>query len=183
MGRSNQSRSVGARGGARMTRFLLVVLAITVSLAACSQGDAPASAQTSRLQEQADIYAIDQIEVNWHRASSTKNVDLMMSLWADDATFEVGTKTYTGKDEIRNFFVNIAQPFRPEHHWVSETPAYKVRVTVNGDKGTLYFECHYADVYTRQIVAVVSADSLVSRIKGKWLITQSITATPILGTT
>lgn len=167
--------------GPEMARFLLVVLAITASLAACTQSDAAASAQVSRLQEQADIYAIDQIEVNWHKASSTKDVDLMMSLWADNATFDVGTKTYTGKDQIRSFFANQAAPFRPENHWVSETPAYKVRVTVNGDNGTLYFECHYVDINTRQIKAVVSANSLVSRIKGKWLIAQSFTATPILG--
>ena len=25
------------------------------------------------------------------------------------------------------------------------TPAYKVEITVNGDRGTLYFECHYVD--------------------------------------
>ena len=159
---------------------LLLVFAIA-SLAACSQSNSPTSAQASRLQEQADIYAIEQIEVNWHKASSTKDVDLMMTLWADNATFDVGTKTYTGKDQIRSFFVNQAAPFRPGNHWVSETPAYKVRVTVNGDNGTLYFECHYVDVNTRQIMAVVSADSLVGRIKGKWLISQSITATPILG--
>jgi ketosteroid isomerase-like protein len=153
-----------------------------MSLAACTQSDPAASAQMSRLQVQADTYAIDQIEVNWHRASSMKDVDLMMSLWADNATFEVGTKTYTGKDEIKAFFVNVAGPFRPQNHWVSETPAYKVRVTVNGDRGTLYFECHYVDIASRQMMAVVSADALVSRIKGRWLITQSITATPILGT-
>lgn len=162
---------------------LLVVMgfAITTSLTACTQPNTVTSAQASPLQEQADIYAIEQIEVNWHKASSTKDVHLMMSLWADNATFNVGTHTYTGKDQIRSFFVNQAAPFSSQNHWISETPAYKVRVTVNGDNGTLYFECHYVDVTTRQIKAVVSADSLVSRIKGKWLITQSITATPILG--
>ena len=163
-----------------MVRFLVIVVAISASLAACTQSDAAASAQASSLQRQADKYAIDQIEVNWHKASSTKDIKLMMSLWADNATFDVGTKTYTGKDQIRGFFVT-AGPFRPENHWVSETPAYKVRITLNGDNGTLYFECHYLDISTRQIMAVVSADSLVSRIKGRWLITQSIAATPILG--
>jgi ketosteroid isomerase-like protein len=164
-----------------MARCLLIVLATTTALAACTQGNTGSSTQTSVLQQQADVYAIEQIEVNWHKASSRKDVGLMMSLWADNATFEVGIKTYTGKSQIRNFFVNEAAPFRPENHWLSETPAYKVRVTVNGNNGTLYFECHYVDVNTRQIMAVVSADSLVSRIKGKWLIIQSITATPILG--
>src|SRR5881394_1308671 len=44
-------------------------------------------APATDLQKQADLYAIDQIEVKWHKASSTKDVDLMMTLWADDATF------------------------------------------------------------------------------------------------
>jgi ketosteroid isomerase-like protein len=179
MGRSTRQRDVGSRA-VRMTRLLLGVLAISVSLAGCTQGDSAASAQALRLQQQADIYAIDQIEVNWHKASSTKNVDLMMTLWADNATFEVATKMYTGKDQIRNFFANYAGSFRPQNHWISETPAYKVRVTVNGDRGTLYFECHYIDINTRQIVAVVSSDALVSRINGRWLITQAIFGTPAL---
>jgi ketosteroid isomerase-like protein len=179
MGRSTRLCDVGGRA-VRMTRFLLAVLAISVSLAGCAPSDTGANAQESRLQQQADIYAIDQIEVNWHKASSTKNVDLMMTLWADNATFEVATKMYTGKAQIRNFFANYAGSFKPEHNWISETPAYKVRVTVNGDEGTLYFECHYVDLNTRQIIAVVSSDALVSRIKGRWLITQAIFGTPPL---
>jgi ketosteroid isomerase-like protein len=157
---------------------LFVGVAIAATLTACSQG--AASSTPSATQVQADTYAIEQIEVNWHKASSTKDVDLMMSLWADNATFNVGTQNYTGKDQIKAFFTNKAAPFRSENRWISETPAYKIRVTVNGDTGTLYFECHYVDINTRQIRAVVSADSIVSRINGKWLITQSITATPIL---
>lgn len=163
-----------------MPRLLTIAIAIVASLASCGQSDNIAGAQPSDLQKQADVYAIEQIEVNWHKASSTKDVDLMMSLWADNATFNVGTQNYTGKDQIKAFFVTKAAPFRPENHWISETPAYKIRVTLNGDNGTLYFECHYVDINTRQIRAIVSADSIVSRINGKWLITQSITATPIL---
>jgi ketosteroid isomerase-like protein len=157
---------------------LFVGVAIAATLTACSQGAASSAPSTTQIQ--ADTYSIDQIEVNWHKASSTKDVDLMMSLWADNATFNVGTQNYTGKDQIKAFFMNKAAPFRPENHWISETPAYKIRVTVNGDTGTLYFECHYVDINTRLIRAVVSADSIVSRINGRWLITQSITATPIL---
>jgi ketosteroid isomerase-like protein len=104
----------------------------------------------------------------------------MMSLWADDATFTVGSQTYTGKDQIRNFFMTTAAPFKPENNWVSETPEYKLRVTIEGDRGTLYFECHYVDVATRAVKAVVSADQDVARIDGRWLITKSVAATPEL---
>jgi uncharacterized protein (TIGR02246 family) len=121
------------------------------------------------------MLAVDQIEKTWHKASSTHDVDLMMSIWAPDATFTVGTETYSGKSQIRGFFES-AGPFQPQHHWVSETPAYKIRITVNGDKGTLYFECHYVDVATGKVVSVVAADQKVQRIDGKWLITTSAAA-------
>ena len=153
------------------------VLAV-VGLAACGSDKPTASEKAA--QRQADIYAIDQIEVTWHRAASTHDVDKMMSLWAPNATFNIGTQTLTGTRQLRDFFANKAAPFQPQNHWVSETPAYKNRITVNGDKGTLYFECHYVDVKTRKVVAVVGADQNVQKIGGKWLITNGASATPSL---
>jgi uncharacterized protein (TIGR02246 family) len=161
-----------------MSKNLTAGLALVILLAACSSG-ADATSK-DRTQLQADKYAIEQIEVNWHKASSTKDVDLMMSLWADDATATLGGETYTGKDQIREFFTTQAAPFQPGNDWVSETPAYKIRVTVDGDRGTLYFECHYVDAHTGKVVAVVSADQDVARINGRWLITKLVSATPEL---
>ena len=162
--------------GARAARGGLAALIIGMVVTACGSGqDTPAQ---QALQKEADTYAIQQIEVNWHKASSTKNIDLMMSLWADNATFTAGSKTYTGKDQIRRFFVNDAAPFQAGNDWVSETPAFKSKVTVDGDSGTLYFECVYLDVHTQKVTAIVSADQSVERIGGQWLITNSIAATP-----
>jgi hypothetical protein len=104
----------------------------------------------------------------------------MMSIWAGDATFNIGTETLSGKAQIRDFFVHKACPFQPQNHWVSDTPAYKIRITVSGDKGTLYFECHYVDVKTGKVVSVVGADQSVQRIDGHWLITNAAAATPTL---
>ena len=132
----------------------LVGLVLTLSLTACG-GSSQNSASNQTVQRDADLYAIDQIERVWHKASSTKNVDLMMTLWAPDATFDNGTATLTGKAEIRKFFETKAAPFQPVNHWLSDTPAYKIRTTVNGDKGTLYFECHYIDTKTQKVAAVV----------------------------
>jgi ketosteroid isomerase-like protein len=160
-------------------RWILVIgVALPLSLAACGSGEETAAQQAA--QKQADIYAIDQIEVKWHKAASTKDVDLMMSLFAPDATATFGTTNLAGTDEIRDFFVNKVGPFQPENHWVSDTPAYKIRVTVNGDKGTLYFECDYIDVKTQKVASVVGADQTVERINGKWLITNVVGATPVL---
>lgn len=160
-------------------RRILMVAALAVALVACGSGTDEASQLA--LKDKSDRYQIEQIEVTWHRASSTKDVDLMMTLWAPNATATLGGQTYTGKDQIRNFFVTKAGPFQPQNHWVSETPAYKIRITVDGDKGTLYFECHYVDAATKKVVAVVSADQDVARINGTWLITKLVSATPELG--
>ena len=159
----------------------MVVLGVTlvVLLAACG-GSGKKSAASEDVQRQADLYAIDQIEQTWHKASSTHDVDLMMTLWAPDATFNNGTETLTGKAEIRNFFTHKAAPFQPQNHWVSETPAFKIRTTVSGNKGTLYFECVYVDVKTGKVASVVGADQNVQKINGKWLITSAAAATPAL---
>jgi ketosteroid isomerase-like protein len=163
-----------------MKAMAMVGVLLLVSLAACG-GSGKQSARRQQTQRQADLYAIDQIEKTWHKASSTHDVNLMMTLWAPDATFNIATETLTGKAQIRAFFADKAAPFRPQNHWVSETPEYKLRATVNGDKGTLYFECHYVDAKTRKVVSVVGADQNVQKIDGKWLITSSASATPSLG--
>ena len=156
-----------------------VGLAVSLSVAGCG-GSSNDAASNATLQKQADMLAIDQIEKTWHRAASTHDVDLMMSLWAPDATFNIGTQTLTGKAQIRNFFQHTAAPFQPQNHWISDTPSYKIRVTVNGDKGTLYFECDYVDAKTNKVVSAVAADQNVQRVNGKWLITSSAGATPSL---
>jgi hypothetical protein len=150
-----------------------------ILLAAC--GGSPAeSASAQAIQEDADLYRIGEIEKKWHQATSTHDIDLMMSLWAEDATFTVDAgMTLTGKDAIREFWL-AAPVFQPDTHWVSETPAYKIRATVDGDKGTLYFECHYVDPVTAKVERVVGADQQVARINGEWLITNNVGASPIL---
>jgi ketosteroid isomerase-like protein len=154
---------------------------LATAMAACgSSGTTATQSDVAALQKQADTYAIDQIEVTWHKAASSKDISLMMTLWADNATFTTGTVTYTGKDQIRNFFATKAAPFKPANNWVSDTPAYKVRISVNGDTGTLYFECHYIDVATRAVKAVVGADMNVAKMNGHWVITNSVSATPVL---
>jgi ketosteroid isomerase-like protein len=150
---------------------------VVASLAACGSSS---SASDRTLQRQADLYAIDQIEKSFHRATSKHDIELMMSLWASNATFttEPG-RTLTGKDEIRRFWL-AAPIFQAENQWVSETPAYKIRMTVNGDRGTLFFECHYVDSKTKQLGPVTAADQQVGRVNGRWLITDMVGASATL---
>lgn len=177
-GRSESGRARRSRPRSVALGMAFVAFAIG-PLAGCGGGGPSPAANEA--QRQADMYAIEQIEVTWHKASSKKDVDLMMSLWADNATFTTATKTYTGKDEIRTFFATQAAPFKAANNWVSDTPAYKTRISLDGDRGTIYFECDYVDVATRHVEVVVSADQTVARINGAWLITSAVSATPGFG--
>lgn len=150
---------------------------LVISLAGCG-GSSKSSASEEALQRQADLNAIDQIEKDFHRATSRKDIKLMMSLWSPTATLTSST-TVSGWKEIRRFWLD-APVFQPENHWVSDTPAYKIRITVNGDRGTLNFECHYVDTGTGGLKAVTAADQQVARINGRWLITDMVGASATL---
>jgi ketosteroid isomerase-like protein len=149
-----------------------VLAALVVSLAAC--GSSVTSSQQAVIRD-ADLYAIDRIEKNFHKSMSKHDIELMMSLWAPNATFTVGPgQTATGKSQIRAYWMKKSKAFQPTTHWVSDTAAYKVRATANGDKGTLTFECHYIDVDSHNVVVVTAADIEVAKIDGKWLITNLV---------
>jgi ketosteroid isomerase-like protein len=150
---------------------LVVVGALVVSLAACG-GSSSAADELAR--RHSDYWAIDRIQKSFHEATSKKDIDLMMSLWAPNATLTIPGQTAVGTDEIRQFWLTKSDAFRPTNRWVSETPAYKVRITADGDRGTLHFECHYVDVKTKKVAVHLTADQEVARIDGKWQITDMV---------
>lgn len=155
----------------------LGVFILSVVLAACG-GSSAGSSESRRFQ---DMWEIDQIEKNFHHATTNQDIDAMMSLYAPNATITVGTgDTASGLDEIRQFFLEEAAFFEPENEWISDHPAYKLEITVNGDRGTLHFECHYIDAETGEVVAATAGDFDVARIDGKWLITNMIGGSTIL---
>jgi ketosteroid isomerase-like protein len=158
-----------------MRRLLIVgVLGVlAVSFAAC--GDSSSDAETATLQLKADRYEIDQIEKRFHQAMSTKDIDQMMTLWAKNATLTIGPElTAAGVDEIRRYWLEESVAFKPETTWVSDHPAYKLEVTVNGDRGTLHFECHFVNYRTGEMEAITVADQDVARVDGRWLITNMV---------
>jgi ketosteroid isomerase-like protein len=161
-----------------MRKLLITAALVGLGVLIASNGAWGKSTGTSA-QKLADRYKIDQIEKTWHKAASKKDVDLMMTLWARKATFTIAGKTYSGKKAIRQVFVK-AGPFQSQNKWESDTPAYKIRITVNGDRGTLYFECHYIDVDTQKVAIAVGADQDVRKIDGKWLITKAIASSVTL---
>jgi ketosteroid isomerase-like protein len=143
--------------------------------AACSSGTDPSEAEAQRFQ---DMWEIDQIEKDFHEATSMKDIDLMMSLYAPNATFTVGGgETAVGLDEIRDFWLTKSPAFLPTNNWISDHPAYKLEVAVNGDRGTLHFECHFVNAETQKVVAVTAGDADVARVDGTWLITNFVGGT------
>jgi ketosteroid isomerase-like protein len=157
----------------------LGVFLLSVVLVACSgSGTSSTGDQSRRFQ---DMWEIDQIEKDFHRAQTQKNIDLMVSLYAPNATMTVGQgATASGLDEIRRFWLEEAAPFAPENNWMSDHPAYKLEITVNGDRGTLHFECHFVDTETGTVVSTTAADFDVARIDGNWLITNMVGGTTVL---
>jgi ketosteroid isomerase-like protein len=144
-----------------------------ISLVACSR--ASGTEANDALQRKADFWEIDQIERSFHEATTKKDIELMMSLWAPSATLTAGPgETAAGIDEIRRFWLEKSVAFDPETQWISDHPAYKVEITVNGDLGTLHFECHYIWVDTERVALATVADLDVARIDGRWQITNLV---------
>jgi hypothetical protein len=117
-----------------------------------------------------DFMELHQVEIVFHTAASAKNLDMMMSLFADDASLTTGGKTYAGKEQVRGYFATVAGSFRPQNQWVAYTPAQRIRFEVNGDRAHLYFECLYVDAKAKEIKAHTFSDDNLVRSGGKWLI-------------
>ena len=163
----------------RTLMILGVFGGLVFSLSACG-GSSAGSASEQDTQRQADLYAIGQVQKTFHKALSTKDIELMMSVWAPNATMTVGPGvTYAGMKKIRGNWLN-STPFKPTTNWVAESPVYRTRATANGDKGTLFFECHMIDAKTHKAVVLSGADTQVARIDGRWLITSFVWATGTL---
>ena len=166
----------------RKLAYLAVVAALLVALQS-GLGKATASTASkvdATTQRDADLYQIDQIEVKFHRATSHHDINLMMSLWAPGAVFNIDQQTLVGKAQIRHWFLTENKAFLANPHWESDTPSYKIRTTLSGDKATLYFECHYIDTKTSKVVAEAGVTHTLQKINGTWLITNSAGSTATL---
>lgn len=152
---------------------------LVIMLGACG-GSSESSASNETIERQADYWAISQLQKSFHQATSKKDIDLMMSLYAPNATLTIPGQTAVGTEKIRQFWLTKSDAFRPTNRWISETPAYKIRITADGDRGTLHFECHYVDAKGKTVVVYLTADQEVARIDGKWLITDMVVGSAAL---
>lgn len=124
----------------------------------------------------ADVLQLRNIEVTFHTAGSAlpdKSLELMMSLYADDAVLTDtahGNKVYQGKGQVLAYWRDVGAPFRPENHWIGYTPAFRMRAHAKGDTGTLYFECLWMDADRNAIGAHSFSDMTLARVAGRWLV-------------
>jgi len=124
----------------------------------------------------ADVLAVCNIEATFHTAGSVlpdKNLDLMMSLYADDVVLTDtahDNKIYRGKEQVRTYWADVSGPFRPEHHWIGYTLVPRIKSHVMGDSATLSFECLWMDADSNTIGAHTFASMNVARVDGHWLV-------------
>jgi len=150
--------------------------ALVLALSACG-GSSSSSASEEALQHDSDLYAISQIEKTFHEAITKKDIDEMMSLFAPNATATFGPgQTVSGTAHIRGVWLE-SDAFDPKTNWLSDHPAYKLKATVTGDRGTLRFECHFVDLRSGKIAAVTGGNTDVARIDDRWLITNFVGST------
>ena len=147
-----------------------VLAASALALAACGTTDTEKlRAGLGEAQQEADVAALYQLQANFHRAVTAKDPELLMSLWADDATLAVGGTTYTGKEEIRGFITTQLAAFQPQNNWVALTHSPRIETTIHGNEGTLEFQCHYADTMSKELKSMASADTKVVRNGDGWV--------------
>jgi hypothetical protein len=151
---------------ALLTAISLAVLAVLADKAV-AQGD-----------DSCDAMALHQVEITFHQAATNKDVDQIVSLFANDATLTSGGKTYNGAAGVREYFSTVAAPFKADNHWVAFTPAFRIRTSVQGDRASLYFECLYVDSVSKTIKAHTFSDDTLVRSNGKWLI-ETMKAGPV----
>jgi hypothetical protein len=161
---------------------LLGVAAVTVlafTTAGCGGSDGRSTVEQD-VQQQADLYEISRLQTTFHEALAKKDIEMMMRIWAPNATVTVGPgQTMTGLTSIREHWLR-STPFKPENRWISESPSYKTRATANGNKGTLFFECHLVDTKTAKAVVISGADMQVAKLDGRWLVTSFVGSTVTL---
>jgi len=161
-----------------MRRLLLggALGALVIAFAGCG-GSGGTSSEAKAAQRRVDLYEISKIERSFHEALSKKDIDELVNLFAAHATGTFGPgKTVTGRDQIRRVWLK-STAFKPDTHWLSDHPAYKLKATVDGDRGTLRFECHFIDVRTEKVALVTAGNLDVARIDGRWLITNFVGST------
>jgi hypothetical protein len=122
--------------------------------------------------ESAQLGEIYQLQAAFHRAKTTQDVELMMSLWAEEGTLTNQgdpNSPYVGSDRLRSFWL-ASGSFT--HRRFSLVPSYKIQIETHGDTASLYFECHDVgdyDLPMRFIASDTFLGGTLRHIDGAWV--------------
>jgi ketosteroid isomerase-like protein len=121
------------------------------------------------------VAKIYQLQAAFHRAKSTQDIDLLMSLWAPDASLTIPgnpNSPFVGLDQIKALLLTTGSF---THHRFSLVPSYKIQIDVHGDEAFFYEECHDVqdfDLPTRFIAADSFLAGTLHNVGGQWLFWQ-----------
>jgi hypothetical protein len=164
----------------RLSLYLAATITVAL-LAVCSSGllgranagsrrTAEDVAALDAIHYQTQIAELDHLVAQFHHAGSYGgDLEGMMALWADDSSLTFNGTAFNGIDGVRDFFTNVAAPFK--HYWVSLAPEFKTQFDIEGDTGSMYLECHFADPSATPYVikADIKVVGTVTKVNGVWL--------------
>lgn len=115
--------------------------------------------------ESAQLGRIYRLQAAFHRAKTTRDIDLMMSLWDNEATLVVqadAKSPYVGQDQLRAFWLGSGSFVNRRFSLV---PSYKIQIVLQGGEAWLYFECHDVGNYDQPDRSIVSDTFLAGTIR------------------
>jgi hypothetical protein len=92
--------------------------------------------------ESDQVGKIYQLQAAFHRAKTTQDIELMMSLWDINGILHNQgdpNSPYIGFDQLRSFWQRSGSF---THRRFSLVPSFKIQIDVRGNQARLYFECH-----------------------------------------
>ena len=119
--------------------------------------------------QEGEIY---ELQAAFHRAKTTQDIDLMMSLWDVDGTLNVQgdpNSPYDGFDQLEAFWLRSGSF---THRRFSLVPSFKIKIEVQGHQAQLYFECHDVgdfDQPGRFIAADLFLAGTLRKVPGSWV--------------
>lgn len=114
---------------------------------------------------------IRELQAAFHRAKTTQDIDLMMSLWAEDASLAIPgnpSSPFVGVDQIRTFLLTTGSF---TNHRFSLVPSFKIQIDVHGEEAFFYEECHDVadfDLPSRSIASSTILAGTLRRVDGEW---------------
>ncbi len=122
--------------------------------------------------ESTQVGEIYELQAAFHRAKTSQDIELMMSLWDPNGVLIVqgnANSPFIGVQELRAFW-QTSGSFTNRRF--SLVPSFKTQIDVHGDEAWLYFECHDVGDYDLPDRAIASDTFLAGTVRnvgGKWV--------------